>query len=75
MKLTQILLASTLATVAATSFAAPNAQSSPIQEEQKVVVSTQEQPTAAEDATTNSSAAQPASEANAESTAPAQPAQ
>ena len=45
-----------------------------IKEAQKIVVSTQEQPVA-EDATTHSSAAQPASEANAEGATPTQPAQ
>ena len=74
MKLTQILLASTLAVVAATSFAASDAQSPTLKETQKVVVSTQEQPIA-EDATTHSSATQPASEANAEDATPTQPAQ
>ena len=74
MKLTQILLASTLAVVAATSFAASDAQSPTLKETQKVVVSTQEQPIA-EDARTLSSVAQPASEANAEGATPTQPAQ
>lgn len=52
----------------------PDAQSPTIKEAQKIVVSTQEQPVA-EDATTHSSAAQPASEANAEGATPTQPAQ
>lgn len=73
MKLTQLLLASTFTIAAATTFAA-NADTQ--SKEEKVIVSTQEQPEAAasESAATNPTSAYPASEVAVEET-PAKPAQ
>lgn len=59
MKLTQILLATTFAAATATTFAAPAAPAN-TQTEDKVIVSTQDQPVAAANA---GAADQPASEA------------
>ena len=73
MKLTQILLASTFALATATTFAASTDRHST---EEKVIVSTQEQPetTNVEGAAGQPSVAQPSSEA-ATQESPAQPAQ
>ena len=74
MKLTQILLASTLAAAAATSFAASkDKQETP--EQEKVVVNTQEQPATETTAIDGATPAQPTVEAAAESSALAQPTQ
>lgn len=73
MKLTQLLLASTFSITAATTFAA-SADKHP--QEEKVIVSTQEQPETAtpESAATKPTSAQPASEVAVEET-PTKPAQ
>ncbi|WP_425915518.1 hypothetical protein [Acinetobacter sp. TSRC1-2] len=73
MKLTQLLLASTFTIAAATTFAA-SADKQP--QEEKVIVSTQEQPetVSPESAVTKPTSAQPAPEVAAEE-APAKPVQ
>jgi hypothetical protein len=71
MKLSQVLFASLLTAAAASTFAAEK-NAAPA-EEQNVIVSTQEHPV---NASAEEASAQPAgSEASAEGTAPAQPAQ
>ena len=72
MKLTQLLLASTFTIAAATTFAA----SADKQPQEKVIVSTQEQPdtVSSESAAAKPTSAQPASEVAVEE-APAKPAQ